>query len=131
MKIKFLLFATILIFTVAVIFSACTWTTGGNEIIFPEHNVSFMHHVQPFLQLNCAYSPCHSGFNLAGGISLVEYHHIIAVNCFVVSGNPDGSRFVQILEERLPHFANFYRGNIKENQIKGIRTWIQEGAINN
>jgi hypothetical protein len=130
MKIKFLLFTSILIFTVAVIFSACTWTTG-KEIIFPEHSVSFMHHVQPFLQYNCAYSPCHTGFNLAGGISLVEWHHIMAVNGFIVPGNPDNSRFVQILEKRLPHFTNFYRGNIKENQIKGIRTWIQEGAINN
>jgi len=134
MKIKILIFVSVSIFMIAVIFSACSWTSGGGDaIIFPEHNISFMHHVQPFLQQNCSYSPCHSGFNMAGGIVLLEYHNVIAVSGggFIVSGNPDGSKFVQILEERLPHFTYFYRGNIKDNQIKGIRTWIKEGAINN
>ena len=131
MKIKLLLFVSVLIFMIAVIFSACSWTTGGEEIIFPENNISFMHHVQPFLQQNCSYSPCHSGFNMAGGIVLLEYHSVIAVGGFIVAGDPDGSRFVQILEKRLPHNRDFYRGNIKDNQIKGIRTWIKEGAINN
>jgi hypothetical protein len=132
MKIKFLLFVSVFIFTVAVIFSACSWTSGGGDaIVFPENGVSFMHQVQPFLQQNCSYSPCHSGFNMAGGIVLLEYHNIIAVPGFIVSGNPDDSRFVKHLEETIPHFTYFYRGNIKDNQIKGIRTWIKEGAINN
>jgi hypothetical protein len=133
MKIKLALFLVVLIFIIAVIFSACSWVTNsGEEIIFPENNVSFMHHVQPFLQQNCSYSPCHSGFNLAGGIALVDYHSVIsAPRGFIVQENPDGSRFVQILEHRTPHFTNFYRGNIKDNQIKGIRTWIKEGPLNN
>jgi len=130
-KFKFLLFVAVSIFMIAVVFSACSWTTGGEEIIFPESNVSFMHHVQPFLQQNCSYSPCHSGFDLKGGIALLEYHHLIGVGGFISHGDPDGSRFVQILEERIPHFTRFYRGNIKENQIRGIRTWIKEGPINN
>ena len=131
MKIKFLFFTLILVFMFAVIFSACSWTTGGTDIIFPDENVSFMLHVQPFLALNCAYSPCHAGFNPQGIPVLTEYHFVISTPGFIVSGNPDGSRFVQILEKRTPHFTNFYRGNIKDNHIQGIRTWIREGAINN
>ncbi|MPN53790.1 hypothetical protein SDC9_201456 [bioreactor metagenome] len=122
----------VLIFVAGVVFSACSWTTGGDQnIVFPENNISFMHNVKPFLAQNCSYSPCHSGFDLAGGISLVEYHHIIAIGGFIVPKNPDGSRFVQVLENKTPHFTNFYRGNINENQIKGVRQWIKEGAINN
>ena len=131
MNIKFLLFIVISIFAIAVIFSACSWVSGSQEVIFPEENVSFMHHVQPFLAQTCSYSPCHSGFNLAGGIALTEYINVISVAGFIVPSNPDGSRFVQILEGTTPHFTHFYRGNIKENQIKGIRAWIREGAINN
>jgi hypothetical protein len=130
MKIKYLLFATIFIFTVAVIFSACSWTTGGVEIEFPEHSVSYMNHVQPFMQLNCARSGCHIGPTFAGGYSFYEYHHLMSAG-IVVPGNPNGSRLVQILENRITHFTYFDRGYINDNRIKGIRTWIQEGAINN
>jgi len=118
---------------IAIIFSACSWTTGGEEIIFPETNVSYMNHVKPFFMMNCSYSPCHCDFEPAAGYSLTEYHRIIGIPGFIMPGNPDGSTLVQILEGKLnPHFRRpIYTGNIKENQIKGIRTWIKEGAINN
>jgi len=127
---KILVFLLSIIFAIAVIISACTWTSGiGDELVFPEKNISFLLHVKPFLQQNCSYSPCH-GVNFAGGICLLEYHHLMT-GLLVVPVDPDGSRLVQILEKTLPHYTNFYRGNIKENHIKGIRQWIKEGAINN
>jgi hypothetical protein len=123
----------IVLFVIGVIFSACSWTTGGQEsLIFPEKDVSYLLHVKPFLQQNCSYSPCH-GYDFAGGISLVEYHQVISVGGFIVPNNPDGSRFVQILENSVSNHIgiHFYRGNITDNHIKGIRQWIKEGAINN
>jgi len=121
----------IIFFIAGVIFSACTWTTGGpGELIFPEKDVTYLHHVRPFLELNCSYSICHSEYNFAGGIALVEHHQVMWVPNFVISGNPDASKFVQILENRVTHFTRFYRGNITENHIQGIRQWITEGAIN-
>ncbi len=121
----------ILLFVGGVIFSACTWTSGGQEgLVFPEKDISFLLHVQPFLQQNCSYSPCH-GNEMAGGIRLVEYYQVISVPNFIHPLNPDISRFVQILEERgVSHYTYFYRKNITENHIQGIRQWIKEGAIN-
>ena len=123
----------IILFVTGVIFSACTWTSGTqDDLIFPEKDVSYLLHVKPFLQLNCSYSPCH-GYDFAGGYSLVEYHQVIAVPGFINAGNPEGSKFIQILENTIANHigVNFYRGNIKDNHISGIRQWIKEGAINN
>ena len=129
MKIFFSILITL--FIIGVIFSACTWTSGGQEgIIFPEKDVSYLLHIEPFIQQNCSYSPCH-GYDLAGGISLMTYHSILQVPLFIVSGNPDASRFVQIVENTgAVHFYHFYRGNITDNHKAGIRQWIKEGAIN-
>ena len=124
----------ITLFIVGVIFSACTWTSGGYEgLVFPEKDVSFLLHVKPFLQQNCSYSPCH-GYDLAGGVYFADYHQVMAVGKgFIVPLNPDGSRFVQILENNVSNHIGvyFYRGNITKEHIKGIRQWIKEGAINN
>ena len=127
---KIILSLLLLFFSIFVIISACAWTSGTlDELVFPEENVSFLLHVKPFLQWNCSYSPCH-GATLAGGIGLLEYHNVVAVAGFIDFGNPDGSKFVQILDGRFFH-RDFYRGNIKENHIQGIRQWIKEGGINN
>ena len=128
---KMFLSILIALFIVGVIFSACTWTTGGpGELIFAEKDVTYLHHVRPFLELNCSYSICHSTCSFAGGIALVEYHHIMSVGSFILPLKPDDSRFIQILENRIVHYTHFYRGNIKDNHIQGIRQWILEGAIN-
>ncbi|MDR0926260.1 MAG: hypothetical protein LBO69_00650 [Ignavibacteria bacterium] len=133
-NVKAIITAIILIFASAVIFSACSWTSGGNtELIFPEKNVSYLLHVKPFFQQNCSYSPCHNSPSdpQSGGYVILEYHNVIAIPGFIVAGNPDGSRLMQILDNKTPHFTNFYRGNITDNQIKGIRQWLKEGAVNN
>ena len=123
----------ILLFIVGVVFSACSWTSGGQAgLVFPEENVSYLLHVKPFLEQNCSFSPCHSYANFAGGVCLIEYHQVISVGNFIVATKPEASRFVQILEEKgVPHYTYFYRKNITENHIQGIRQWIKEGAINN
>ena len=90
-----------------------------------------MHHVKPFLTMNCSYSPCHSDYNRAGGYAFTEYWTLMENAGFIIPGNPTGSKLVQILEEKMPHFTYFYRGNIKPEHIKGVKQWITEGAINN
>jgi hypothetical protein len=130
-KFKIIIAIFVAIFCSIVIFSACSWTSGTQEITFPKANVSFMHSVQPFLAFNCSYSPCHSNFDLAGGYTMTEYHYIIQIPGFIVQGNPAGSRFVQILENEATHPTYFYRGNIKSEHIEGVKTWIKEGGINN
>ena len=72
-KTKIIIVSAFFILVCSIVISACSWTTGGEDIVFPEENISYMHHVKPFLALNCSYSPCHSDYNRAGGVALTEY----------------------------------------------------------
>lgn len=116
------------------IFVACdNQINSPDDLVFPEKNVSFFEHVQPFLKYYCAYQGCHAPETRAGGKWFSDWESIIHTDNlgFVVSGNPDGSRFVQIIEGKsLSHFS-YIRYDIKDNHIQGIRTWILEGARNN
>lgn len=113
-------------------FQSCD-STGPDisKIVFPEENVSYMHHVEPFMKYNCAYLGCH-GIN-SPGEELSDYNYLLAANSYVFPGNPDASLVIQILEKRLPHPAMYpvYFGNITPNQIQGMRVWVAEGASNN
>lgn len=127
MKIKLSIFFLILI----SIFS-CTEGTiiSDYDIIFPDENVSYLYHVQPFLKANCAFAGCH-GVTAAGGIDMSEYFPMMSVPGLVIPLKPEASQLNQILEEIQPHQTLFYRGNITDNQIIGMNTWVREGAINN
>lgn len=121
----------ILIITLAVLYS-CTEGTiiSDYDIIFPENNVSYLYHVQPFLRANCAFAGCH-GVTAAANINLGDYFTMMSVPGLVIPKNPDASQLNQILEEIQPHTTQIYRGNITENQIRGMNTWVKEGALNN
>lgn len=102
-----------------------------SKIVFPEKNVSYMYHVEPFIKYNCAFLGCH-GIN-SPGEELSDYSYLLSATSYIIPGNPDGSLVMQILERRLPHPANYpiYFANITQNQIQGMRVWIAEGASNN
>ena len=104
---------------------------NGENIVFPESNVSFSSQVLPFMRYNCAYAGCHSTYSQAGAVILDDYFEIMRNPGLIIPGNPDGSILVQILEYRLPHLTYFYRGSITDNHIRGVRQWIKEGAILN
>jgi hypothetical protein len=115
----------------SITFLACSNTTNNiNEnIVFPDSKIDFTLQVQPFLKYNCAYSGCHSSFSKSAGLSLEDYFSIMSYPGLVIPNNPDASILNQILENRLPHTTYFYRGNITQNQIQGMRQWVLEGAL--
>lgn len=122
---------SILIFSLIIIGISCTNQLDSlNDIIFPEKNVSFTQHVQPFLRYSCGYSGCH-GLSSAGGINLTDYFSIMKVPGLVIPGNPDQSYLIQIIDNRIPHFTYFERSQINSNHIQGMKTWVREGALNN
>lgn len=122
---------TFILFLMIIIFNGCetTTTTGDANIIFPSENIDYIQHVQPFLKYNCGYSGCHSSFTKAAGLSVDDYFSVMSYMGLVIPLQPDASTLVQILENKLPHSVFFYRGNITQNQIQGIRKWIGEGAL--
>jgi hypothetical protein len=124
---RYSIFLLIAIFTAIISFSCGDSISSPKEIVFPDKNISYTSHVEPFLNLTCAFSGCH-GFSAAGGIMLNDYFSIINSPGLVIAGNPDGSLLMQILEERKPHFTYYEKSNITENHVKGMRQWIIEGA---
>lgn len=111
------------------IFYCCkdTVVNQNQEIEFPEKNISYTQHVGPLLQQKCAIGGCHTqnGYkpNLeypASYTSLLDY---------IVIGNPEHSTLIQLLEGTLPpKMPPPNTTSLTENQIKGIKTWIREGA---
>ncbi len=128
---KSVFFASVLTFVYLMISCDDTIGTDAKDIVFPENNVSFQYHVHPFLKLNCSYVGCHSDESAAGGVVLTNYSTLFLSPGMVINGDPDKSRLIQVIENKLPHFTYFYRGNILENHKTGMRKWVAEGAINN
>ena len=104
--------------------------TDPKQVVFPDTNVSYQQHVQPFFNLTCTYSGCHSSDSRAGNLALTTYMEFIDSPGLIIEGDPESSVLVQVLEGRLPHSVSFQE-RITQNHKDGIRQWIKEGAQNN
>ncbi len=128
---KCLLFSIIITASISLI--SCSDTISNvDDIVFPDTNVSYLNQVQPFIKLTCAYATCHNSFDLAFSMSLDNYFDLTAAmsSAMIRPGNPDGSILIQMLEGKKIHYEYRYF-RINDNQKKGLRTWINEGAKNN
>ena len=108
--------------------------TSNRDIVFPDSTVSYIKHVQPFIAVTCAYQGCHSDDPQQAKFSMTTHSALI----FAMAGglvrpkNPDGSLLVQKLEGTSPHPYYFrWKDKVTQNQKKGIRKWIEEGAKDN
>ncbi len=101
--------------------------TQPDSIVFPSKNVSYSQHVQPFFNLGCATYGCHDDVNRAGQLSLTSYQRLFDRPGIVIRGNSASSVLMQKIDGRLPHSFTVPI-LINENQINGIKTWIDEGA---
>ncbi len=102
--------------------------SSGNDIVFPEKNVSYYEHVHPYMKLTCAYAGCHSASSIAGGLVLETHIDLMSIPLFVLPGDPENSILVQKLDGRSPFKAYCYQGYVKESVVTGISKWIEEGA---
>lgn len=98
------------------------------SVIFPTSGVSFSQHVQPLFTQKC--SGCH-GTSDALDLTPPMYANLMSYQPqLVISGQGENSLLVQILDGRaVPQMPPGERLN--DNQINGIKTWINEGALNN
>jgi len=107
---------------------------SGDNVIFPDSNVSYSQHVETLFQQRCAFSGCHAGAQPQAGLDLTRPSYSSLRNhvpALVVAGEGDNSLLVQILDGRLTPRMPFNREPLNQNQINGIKTWIDEGAVNN
>src|SRR5688572_28877125 len=72
--------------------TACTGVTDPQEITFPDSSVSYVRHMQPFLNLSCANGGCHDKTSPPGGIDLTDYTGLMFSRAnLAVPNKPDES----------------------------------------
>ncbi|MGH2568755.1 MAG: hypothetical protein ACRDGA_10470 [Bacteroidota bacterium] len=109
-------------------------TGGGSSIVFPDSNVSFTQHVQPLFHERCTASGCHSGGAPQAGLNLVPPSYNSLMNHtprLVVAGESNNSLLIQRLDGRIQPRMPFNQEPLTQNQLTGVRKWIDEGAQNN
>ncbi len=125
-------YSLIFIFGLLLLLSCSDDTiSSADDIVFPEENVSWQNHVQPFLKFTCAYQGCHSSNTQAAGIVLDDYFQMnnSMSGALVIPGKPDQSYLIQMLDGKFEHrYGYIWRPKVNDNHKQGMRTWVEEGA---
>jgi hypothetical protein len=125
------------IFLFSLLFASCKDDIVGDggspsNIVFPSSNVSYGEHVQALFNQTCALSGCHDDRVPQGELRLTDYGKaVLEIPGVVVPGSPDQSTLVLRIEGRIGQRMPLNRNPLNQNQISGIRKWIEEGAQNN
>jgi hypothetical protein len=117
---------------IGAVLTACSddGVRPGDEIVFPDEDVSYAAHVQPYFRFRCASYGCHEDQTRAGNLSLTSYIALTERPGIVIPFNSQSSLLMQKIDGRLPHPLEVPI-IINMNQLTGIKTWIDEGAKNN
>ena len=125
----FLLIAAFLSF----VFIACDDTltsTNIDKVIIPDSNVSYSKYIAPLFEVKCV--TCHDGGTNSNLPDLTNFSFVDGY--YVVPTEPDNSVLVYVIQGNVPPFPLMppagYRA-LNENQVNGVRTWIEEGAQHN
>jgi hypothetical protein len=120
------------------------------DFVFPAKNISFYSHIQPMIDAKCGIgSGCH---NAGTPTNLLFYNtlenfinhrvgktepRLLLVDPDIDRYNPQNSTLYQLLTvdfdkqylgyERMPPLS-FGRDKLSEEELRGVRQWIQEGA---
>lgn len=123
---------TLVVIAVLALDAGCkdSATTPDNDIVFPAMTVSYSQHVQPFFNLRCANFGCHEDQTKAGNLSLTSYVAMTSRPGIVIPGSSASSLLIQRIDGRLPHPMNVPI-IINQNQLAGLKMWIDDGAKNN
>jgi mono/diheme cytochrome c family protein len=106
-------------------------TTDIDDKIIPDSNVSYSEHIQPVFNAKCV--NCHGVGITEAGLDLTTWSGTVADPSIVFPGEPDNSILVWTIEYRpnVPPMPPLGYRPLTENQIRGVKTWIAEGAQNN
>lgn len=118
---------------VVFIFTACDDTVTNEDInnrVIPSSNVDYYEHIQPVFNVKCATALCHDDATRASDLSLTTYSNATARLDLVFPGDADSSPLVWSIEGSGGTYMppQGAAPPLTENQIQGIRTWIDEGA---
>jgi hypothetical protein len=127
---------TFLIIIITFTLIDCDNAVNSNDIdnvVIPDSNVSYSQYIQPVFNIKCV--NCHGVGITEANLDLTTWSGTIADPSVVFPGEPENSKLVWTIEGRagfppMPPIGSPYLP-LTENQIKGVRTWILEGAKNN
>jgi hypothetical protein len=109
---------------------------GG--IVYPDSGLSFSQHIRPIFLNDCASTgTCHQSAIRAGGLDLESDppDFISSYGQVVIPFRSDQSILYQVLFGPVANVSNrmpppdFSVAGLRDNEIKAIGTWIDEGAI--
>ncbi|MEP0822002.1 MAG: hypothetical protein HRF44_04060 [Ignavibacterium sp.] len=117
-----------LVLLLVILSGACKDELPTGVVVFPESNVSYSRHIEPLWTQKCL--SCHQG-STPPDLTPPSYTSLMTYQPqLVIPGQGYNSLLVQMLDGRIgPPMPPSEKLN--ENQIKGIMTWINEGAQNN
>jgi hypothetical protein len=126
--------STVAAFILIIIF-ACDDTNTVEDIdnrVIPSENVSYSQHIQPVFNVKCNNSGCHNSIDGAGGLILSDWINTTADYLIVTPGKPNSSILVKAIQGQSANpMPPLGYSTLTTNQIEGIFTWIEEGALNN
>jgi hypothetical protein len=114
---------------------SCKDQTNQNltsNIVFPASGVSFNKQVVPLFQQTCAAGGCHGGSQPAANLNLeyFTWDYLIDFQPKIVIGGSGKNSILYIdIAGNLQLMPPKQR--LTQNQIDGVKTWIDEGAKNN
>jgi len=120
----------IISYLVLILSSSCNsdMISSTKDIVFPDSNVSYRNHVEPFMRFTCGFGGCHNNY-AAGGLNVNDYFNMTNYPGFIIPYNAEASVLIQILEQKLPHNPPLYLIDVNDNHRQGMRKWINEGAL--
>jgi hypothetical protein len=124
------------IFLVGIVtLPSCKDQTNQNftsDIVFPPSGVSFSKQVQPLFQQTCVAAGCHGGSQPAANLNLQldVWHSIINYLPPLVLVNNGSKSPLYIDISGNPQLMPPSQ-RLTQNQIDGVKKWIDEGANNN
>ncbi|MCZ7610931.1 MAG: hypothetical protein M5U17_12300 [Ignavibacterium sp.] len=127
----------LVLITLSIVLISCDDTLTVEDVDskpMPQSNISFAENIYPILQVKCAFSGCHAQPNPSKGLDLSTYSGVTADPGIVFPREPDLSKLVWTIEA-IPPFPPMppvgYAKPVTNEQIRGIKKWIAEGALNN
>lgn len=125
----------ILVFNLSLLIFSCDDTITNQDVdnrLIPDSNVSFSEHIYPVFQVKCF--SCHGNGVYEAGLDLTLRSRFVDGRIVV-----PGDTLTSILVWRIdrPPRAGFnpmppeFMPQLTPNQIKGIKIWIAEGAMDN
>jgi hypothetical protein len=103
--------------------------TKIDEIVFPDSNISYEKQVQPLFNVGCANATCHDRATEENkNLNLLSFEGVRANFGVVIAGDTLNSRLIWSIEGRPGTVPMPPLKPLSQNQIRGLKIWILEGA---